>query len=54
MRGMKDTMKTMIRRMSRMVMHGRHEMMIRRAANRIAHVITPHGKIQSGRKGRKG
>ena len=33
---------------------GRHELMIRRAANHNVHIITPHGKIQAGRKGRKG
>jgi len=33
---------------------GKHELMIRRAANHNVHIITPHGKIQAGRKGRKG
>jgi len=35
-------------------MPGKHELMIRRAGNHNLHVITPHGKIQTGRKGRKG
>jgi hypothetical protein len=38
----------------KMAMPGKHEMMIRRAGNHNVHVITPHGKIQAGRKGRKG
>lgn len=33
---------------------GKHEQIIRRTANKNAHVITPHGKVQAGRKGRKG
>lgn len=33
---------------------GKHELMMRRAANHNVHIITPHGKIQAGRKGRKG
>lgn len=33
-------------------MLAKHEMMIRREPNHNAHVITPHGKIQGGRKGR--
>jgi hypothetical protein len=37
-----------------MAMPGKHELMIRRAANHNVHIITPHGKIQAGRKGRKG
>lgn len=53
MRGTKrPTMMT--RRMARMAMPGKHELMIRRAANHNAHVITPHGKVLAGRKGRKG
>jgi hypothetical protein len=32
----------------------RHGLMTRRDANQNAHIITPHGKIQAGRKGRKG
>jgi hypothetical protein len=42
------------RRMMRMAMLGKHELMIRRAANHNAHVLTPHGKVESGRKGRRG
>lgn len=34
-------------------MLAKHELMIRRAANHNAHVITPHGKVLAGRKGRK-
>lgn len=41
------------RRMTAM-MTAKHELMIRRAANKNAHIITHHGKIQVGRKGRKG
>jgi hypothetical protein len=36
------------------VMTGKHGMMIRRAANRNAHIITHHGKVRIGRKGRTG
>lgn len=32
----------------------KREMMLRRAGNHNAHMITPHGKLRSGRKGRKG
>lgn len=32
----------------------RHKMMMRRSANGNAHIITPHGKVMTGRKGRKG
>ncbi len=55
MRGTKRPTMTM-RRMARMTpaTSGKHELMIRRAANHNAHVITPHGKVLSGRKGRKG
>jgi hypothetical protein len=52
MRGMKRSIET--RQMQRMVQPGKHELMIRRAANHNAHVITPHGKVQAGRKGRRG
>jgi len=31
---------------------GKRGMMLRRAANRNAHIITHHGKIRVGRKGR--
>jgi hypothetical protein len=30
----------------------RHKTMMRRSANRNAHIITPHGKVMAGRKGR--
>ncbi|MBC7963924.1 MAG: hypothetical protein H7Y05_13395 [Steroidobacteraceae bacterium] len=53
MRGMKPVV-TATRPMERKSMHGKHELVIRRAANHNAHVITPHGKVQAGRKGRKG
>ncbi len=52
MLGMRPTMKT--KRISRVVMNGKLKPVIRRAINRNAHVITPHGKIMAGRKGRKG
>ncbi|NVN92384.1 MAG: hypothetical protein HXX11_17540 [Desulfuromonadales bacterium] len=42
------------RSMMKMSLSGKHGMMFRRAGNHNAHIITPHGKIQSGRKGRKG
>lgn len=42
------------RRTMQMAMIGKHGLMIRRAGNHNAHIITPHGKIQSSRKGRKG
>jgi hypothetical protein len=32
----------------------KHKQMGRRTVNYNAHVITPHGRIQSGRKGRRG
>lgn len=35
-----------------MPMLNRHEQMIRRATNHNLHVITHHGKVQIGRKGR--
>jgi len=53
MRGTKPAIMT-TRRMARITKHGKHELVIRRAANHNAHVITPHGKVQAGRKGRKG
>jgi hypothetical protein len=40
--------------MMKMAMPGKHELMIRRAANHNAHIITPHGKVLAGRKGCKG
>jgi hypothetical protein len=52
MRGTKRPTET--RQMQRTAQPGKHELMIRRAANHNAHIITPHGKIQSGRKGRRG
>lgn len=52
MRGTKRSTPT--RRMQRAAQLSKHELMIRRAANHNAHVITPHGKIQAGRKGRRG
>jgi|GEM_PF-695487 len=42
------------RHMTKTAMTGKHELMIRRAGNHNLHVITPHGRIQAGRKGRKG
>jgi len=33
---------------------GKHGQMLRRAGNHNAHIITPHGKVLAGRKGRKG
>ncbi|WP_191965604.1 hypothetical protein [Oryzomonas sagensis] len=41
------------RKTMKAAMPGKHEMMLRRAGNHNVHVITPHGKIQAGRKGRK-
>lgn len=35
-----------------MAMLERHELMMRRTVNRNAHVITPHGNVMAGRKGR--
>ena len=37
-----------------MALLDRHKMMMRLSANRNAHIITPHGKVVTGRKGRKG
>lgn len=42
------------RRMMKMALTGKGGMVLRRSANHNAHIITPHGKVQSGRKGRKG
>ena len=53
MRGTKGTTTT-TRHTARAATAGKHELMIRRAVNHNAHVITPHGKVQAGRKGRKG
>ena len=38
----------------KMALSDKRGLMLRRAGNRNAHIITPHGKIQSGCKGRKG
>lgn len=52
---MRGTKRPMLKKdMKRMTMVGKHELTIRRAANHNLHVITPHGKVQAGRKGRKG
>ena len=40
--------------MKRMTAKERQAMMLRRAANHNVHVITPHGRVLAGRKGRKG
>lgn len=53
MRGTKRTA-MMPDRMRRLATRGKQEMMLRRVANHNVHVITPHGKILAGRKGRKG
>jgi hypothetical protein len=53
MKGMKRPVMKQ-RRLLQMTMLAKHELMMRRAANRNAHVITPHGRIQAGRKGRRG
>jgi hypothetical protein len=50
---MKPTMTTP-RKMMLLSMIDRHKIMLRRSANRNAHIITPHGKVMTGRKGRKG
>ncbi len=42
------------RQMTRTAKLDKHQMVGRRTANYNAHVITPHGKIQAGRKGRRG
>ncbi|WP_305732723.1 hypothetical protein [Trichlorobacter ammonificans] len=46
------TMPHMPRRMTMMPMIARHEAMIRRMPNHNVHVITHHGKMMLGRKGR--
>ena len=53
MRGMKRTI-MITRGMKLMAMIDRHKMMMRRSTNRNAHIITPHGKVTAGRKGRNG
>ncbi|MBU5638988.1 hypothetical protein KOM00_19900 [Geomonas sp. Red69] len=59
MREMKTTMTPKMKEMMERQRSGKkaamplkHEMMIRREPNHNVHVITPHGKIHSGRKGR--
>jgi hypothetical protein len=52
MKGMK--LPKMPRRKMMATLPGKHEMMIRRAANHNAHIITHHGKVRTGRKGRTG
>jgi len=42
------------RSVAKIAASGKTGIMFRRAINHNAHIITPHGKIQSGRKGRKG
>jgi hypothetical protein len=44
----------MQRTLRRMTPPGKHEMMLRRATNHNVHMLTPHGKVVAGRKGRKG
>jgi hypothetical protein len=53
MRAMKET-KGIRKAMRRLTVPGKHELMLRRAANHNVHMLTPHGKIFAGRKGRKG
>ena len=53
MRVLNRKMATM-RGMKLMAMLDRHKMMLRRSTNRNAHIITPHGKVMAGRKGRNG
>jgi hypothetical protein len=53
MKAMKET-DMMRKAMRRLTVPGKHEMMLRRAANHNVHMLTPHGKIFAGRKGRKG
>jgi len=50
---MKRTL-AMPRVMMLMGMLDRHKMMMRRSTNRNAHIITPHGRVMAGRKGRNG
>lgn len=53
MRGMKRPA-TKPRRTIKTTPPGMQKLAARRAVNRNAHVITPHGTLQAGRKGRKG
>ncbi len=41
-------------RMMQMSLRERIGMNLRRSMNALAHVLTPHGKVITGRKGRKG
>jgi hypothetical protein len=52
MKGM--TTRTMMppRRRVTPIMIARHELMTRHTPNHNVHMITPHGKVMSGRKGR--
>jgi hypothetical protein len=52
MKGMK--LPKMPRRKMMATLPVRHGVMIRRAANHNAHIITHHGKVRVGRKGRTG
>lgn len=57
MRGMKIQMTPkrkvmMVRDSKKPVMPAKHELLMRREPNHNVHVITHHGKIQAGRKGR--
>ncbi|HJV33842.1 hypothetical protein [Geomonas sp.] len=60
MKGMKKTQTTPPRKMmdehsaKPPVAVNKHDMMMRREPNHNVHIITPHGNIQSGRKGRTG
>ena len=45
---------SMPRRMMLIAKVDRHKLIMRRTANRNAHIITPHGKVLAGRKGRNG
>jgi hypothetical protein len=52
MKGMK--LPKMSRRTMMAANSGKRGVMLRRSANRIAHIITHHGKVRVGRKGRTG
>ena len=41
-------------RMMLITMLDQHKLIMRRTTNLNAHIITPHGKVMAGRKGRKG
>ena len=53
MRAMKE-MKGVPKTKERLTTPGKRGMMLRRAANHNVHVMTPHGRIFAGRKGRRG